>query len=128
MAIHRNAAVTLTLLACTLAVTAALSGCARVPGVYTYVPQRRQASSAGPGGAARSTPRLRRGIWQSKVLPTVEKDAVDATTLLPALAADQDAASKQYGNQAGTGARTLSSCAVSGKVTKIDDGVPEPPR
>ena len=127
MAIHRNAAVTLKFLAAALAVTAALSGCARVPGVYTYVSSEQAATTGPDGAAAFDATAYVAGIWQSKVLPTVEKDAVDATTLLPALAADQAGASEQYGTQAGTGSPYAFLVRGRGKVVKIDAESPSHP-
>jgi predicted lipoprotein len=41
------------------------------------------------------------GIWESKVLPTVQKNAVDFSQLYTELRLNQDAASQKYGNKVG---------------------------
>jgi predicted lipoprotein len=41
------------------------------------------------------------GIWQSKVLPTVQQKAVDFSQLFTELTLNQDAASQKYGNKVG---------------------------
>ena len=43
-------------------------------------------------------------LWESRVIPTYEADAVDFATLLEAIRADEDAAIEQYGHRSGTGA------------------------
>ncbi|MFL6167589.1 MAG: DUF2291 family protein [Ornithinibacter sp.] len=110
-----------------LAVAGGLAGCSRVPGVYTYVPAGGQASAGAGGKAAFDKQTFVDGIWQSKVLPAVQADAVDATTLLPALAADQAAASKQYGSQAGTGSPYAFLVRGTGTVTEVDEQSPSHP-
>jgi predicted lipoprotein len=112
-----------------LAVCAAalLSACSHVPGVYTYVPAGEATASGAAGGKAFDAKQYVDGIWQSKVLPTVDQQAVDATTLLPALTSDQEAASKQYGNQAGTGSPYAFLVRGTGRVTKVDEESPSHP-
>lgn len=118
---------TLVGLTAALAVGASVSACSRVPGVYTYVPAG-QEKSAGPGGAtAFDAKTYVNGIWDSKVLPTVQKDAVAATELLPALEANQAAASKKYGNQAGTGSPYAFLVKGTGTVTGLDAEAPTHP-
>jgi predicted lipoprotein len=108
-------------------VAAALTACSHVPGVYTYVPAG-EATASGAGGAAPFDAKAYVAKnWADKVLPAVQADAVDATTLLPALAADQDAASKQYGYQAGTGSPYAFLTRGSGTVTKVDEESPSHP-
>lgn len=110
-----------------LALAGGLAACSRVPGVYTYVPAG-EASSAGAGGsAAFDKQTFVDGIWQSKVIPTVDADAVDAASLLPALVADQAAASKQYGSQAGTGSPYAFLVRGTGTVTEVDEDSPSHP-
>jgi len=43
-------------------------------------------------------------IWESRVLPAYDQEAVDLTMLLSAIEADEDAAIAEYGNRSGTGA------------------------
>jgi predicted lipoprotein len=102
------------------------AGCSKVPGVYTYVPAG-QAAGGGQGPAAYDAKKYVSGIWSSKVLPTVAKDAVPATTLLPALEADQEGASKKYGNQAGTGSPYAFLLRGTGTVTGTDTESPSHP-
>jgi len=129
MAIHRPARPA-RLVVCLLVlagVGCSLVGCSRVPGVYTYEAPGASGSSASGGSQAFDQQKYVDGIWASKVLPTVEKDAVDAATLLPALAADQDAASKQYGSQAGTGSPYAFLVRGTGTVTDVDKESPSHP-
>lgn len=106
---------------------AALTACSHVPGVYTYVPAGEATASGGGGPAAFDAKAYVTKNWAEKVLPAIQADAVDATTLLPALAADQDAASKQYGYQAGTGSPYAFLTRGSGTVTKVDKESPSHP-
>lgn len=109
------------------AVAVALTtACSHVPGVYTYVPASEATASGAAGGAFDATKYVD-GIWQDKVLPTVDQQAVDATTLLPALTSDQEAASKQYGNQAGTGSPFAFLVRGTGTVTEVDEDSPSHP-
>ena len=126
MAIHHGQRrVVALLLAGSLA--ALTSACSQVPGVYTYVPASEATASGAAGGTAFDAKQYVNGIWQDKVLPTVDEQAVEASTLLPALTADQEAASTQYGNQAGTGSPFAFLVRGSGTVTKVDEDSPSHP-
>jgi predicted lipoprotein len=103
------------------------SACSHVPGVYTYVPAGEATASGAAGGQAFDAKQYVDGIWKDKVLSTVDQQAVDATTLLPALASDQEAASKQYGSQAGTGSPYAFLVRGTGTVTKVDEDSPTHP-
>lgn len=43
-------------------------------------------------------------IWETRVIPTYEEEAVDVATLIDAIRANEDAAIAQYGHRSGTGA------------------------
>ena len=58
------------------------------------------------------------GIWESKVLPTVQQKAVDFSQLYTELKQNQDAASKKYGNKVGGPYNFLTK--FEGKVTSVD--------
>ena len=112
----------------TVATVAVLaSACSRVPGVYTYVPAGEATASGAVGGTAFDAKQFVNEIWTDKVLPTVDQQAVDAATLLPALASDQDGASKQYGSQAGTGSPFAFLVRGTGTVTDVDEDSPSHP-
>jgi predicted lipoprotein len=110
-----------------VAVATGLAACSHVPGVYTYVPASEATASGAGGVAAFDAKAYVAKNWTEKVLPAVQADAVDASTLLPALAADRDAASKQYGYQAGTGSPYAFLTRGSGTVTKVDEESPSHP-
>ena len=114
-------------LATVVAVGASATACSRVPGVYTYVPAGQEKAAGAGGSATFDAKTYVAGIWQSKVVPTVEKDAVPVAELLPALDADQAAASKKYGNQAGTGSPYAFLVKGSGTVTAVDEEAPTHP-
>jgi predicted lipoprotein len=103
------------------------SACSHVPGVYTYVPASEATASGAAGGTAFDAKQYVDSVWKDKVLPTVDQQAVDAATLLPALASDQEAASKQYGSQAGTGSPFAFLVRGSGTVTEVDEDSPSHP-
>ena len=106
---------------------AGLAGCSHVPGVYTYVPgarRRRQAVRAPRRSTRRPTSRR---TGPRRCSRPSSQDAIDATTLLPALASDQAAASEQYGYQAGTGSPYAFLTRGSGTVTKVDEDSPSHP-
>lgn len=126
MAIHRTRGRALALLLAA-SVAALTSACSHVPGVYTYVPASEATASGAAGSTAFDAEKYVDGIWQDKVLPTIDQQAVDAATLLPALASDQDGASKQYGNQAGTGSPYAFLTRGTGTVTKVDEDSPSHP-
>lgn len=104
-----------------------LTGCSHVPGVYTYAPAGEKSSMGAGAAGPFDAKKYVAGIWPDKVLPTVQKDAVPATELLPALAADQNAASEKYGNQAGTGSPYAFLIKGTGTVTGLDAEAPTHP-
>ncbi|GAB3878749.1 DUF2291 family protein [Terrabacter terrigena] len=114
-------------LATALVVGGSVGACSRVPGVYTYVPAGQEKSAGAGGSVAFDAKAYVNGIWTSKVLPTVEKDAVPAAELIPALDADQGAASKKYGNQAGAGSPYAFLVKGAGTVTAADADSPTHP-
>jgi len=118
---------TLVGVATALAVGGSVAACSHVPGVYTYVPAGQEKSAGAGGSVAFDAKTYVKGIWGSKVVPTVQKDAVPATELLPALEANQDAASKKYGNQAGTGSPYAFLVKGTGTVTAVDEEAPTHP-
>ncbi len=118
---------TLVGLATALAISGSVAGCSHVPGVYTYVPAGQEKAPGAGGSAAFDAKTYVNGIWDSKVLPTVQKDAVAASELLPALVAGQEAASKKYGNQAGTGSPYAFLVKGTGTVTGVDAEAPTHP-
>lgn len=120
------AARTLVGLATAVVVGGSVAACSHVPGLYTYVPAGQEKAGAG-GSAAFDAKTYVNGIWTSKVVPTVEKDAVPAAELIPALDADQAAASKKYGNQAGTGSPYAFLVRGIGTVTAVDEEAPTHP-
>ncbi|HVA87011.1 MAG TPA: DUF2291 domain-containing protein [Candidatus Saccharimonadales bacterium] len=76
--------------------------------------------SAGPGGGnagpAFDAKAYVASIWSSKVLPTFQTKAVDATALLKALASDAPSAEKSFGTQAADGGPYSFMVKGSGKV------------
>ena len=110
-----------------LVVSGSVAACSHVPGVYTYVPAGQAKSQGAAGSAAFDAKTYVQSIWDSKVVPTVQKDAVPASELLPALDASQDAASKKYGNQAGTGSPYAFLVKGAGTVTAVDQEAPTHP-
>jgi predicted lipoprotein len=101
-----------------------LAGCS-APGLWTYEaagtsPTTSTAGKVDPVAYADS-------IWASKVLPTIADKAVDATTLLPAIAKDSTAAGAQYGVPSTTGGAPTFMVKGSGKVTKVDTADPHGP-
>jgi len=58
------------------------------------------------------------GIWQSKVIPTVEKESVEFDTLIAAIQADPKQAGGKYGNDVGGATNYLVS--FSGTVENVD--------
>lgn len=100
------------------------TACARVPGVYVYESHNQVNSS---GQQAFSAVRYVASIWSAKVVPTVRKQAVPATTLLPAVTADPTAASKKYGHQAGIDGQYSFLVSGSGTVTAVGTDEPTGP-
>lgn len=106
-----------------LAAATTTTGCAHVAGIYTY-----EGSSQVAEAAAGFDPQdYVDGIWASKVLPTVSSKAVDAPTLLAAIAADPAAAAEKYGQVAGSGAAPSFLISGTGTVTKVDSTAPTGP-
>ncbi len=96
----------------------ALAGC-------TVVPIAQGASSTtspGSGGKFDATAYVN-SIWDSKVVPTVTKNAVDLNTLIPALKKDSAEASKQYGHQENGSYHFM--VKGQGKVSKVDTSGPD---
>ena len=93
------------------------TACAGIPGVYVV---ERPGDTGGAPQAFDATTYVD-GIWETKVVPTVQSDAVPATTLLPALAADQKKASTTYGKQSGSGAPYAFLIKGTGTVTEVND-------
>jgi predicted lipoprotein len=70
------------------------------------------------GGTAFDKVKFVDSIWESKVIPTVDKNAVALDTLVPAIQKNADAAAKQYGNNIGGAYNFM--VQFSGKVGKVD--------
>lgn len=101
------------------ALALAITGCARVPGVYTV-------THGGSGGAAAiidggnfSAAGYVNKIWTARLLPVYQARAVSAQQLVAALTASPAKACRQYGTVAAQG----SSCAFmikgTGRITKV---------
>ena len=63
-------------------------------------------------------------IWTSKVVPTVDSQAVDLAKLVAALKQDQNAASSKYGVSAGTSVPYAFDVHVVGVVKSVDTSTP----
>ena len=100
-----------------------LGACGGVPGIYTYENQH-QGAKAAAGFDAKSYVDT---IWKSKVLPAVDKNAVEAATLLDAIATNPDEAAKKYAKVSGTGAAPAFLIKGQGRVTAIDTSAPTGP-
>ncbi|WP_455381682.1 DUF2291 family protein [Salinispira pacifica] len=70
------------------------------------------------GGTAFDKVKYVDSIWDSKVIPTVEKDAVEFDTLFAAIQADPKKAAEQYGHDVGGATNYLVS--FSGTVGNVD--------
>jgi predicted lipoprotein len=106
-----------------LALLLAVAGCAQVPGIYVY----ESAADAAQADAPFDAVAFVNGIWDTQVLPTAQERATDAATLLPAIAADPNAAGEQYGRRAGTGAPYAFLVKGTGTVTAVDTAKPTGP-
>lgn len=113
------------LLLLALCVAVALSACSKVPGVYTYASDKSGAASSDDGSVDPKT--YVNENWAAKIVPTVHDKAVDVTTLAAAIAANPDAAGKQYGHQSGTGSPWSFLAKGTGTVTKVDSSAPTGP-
>ena len=111
----------------TTALALSLGACSKVPGVYTY-------EAAGATAAAGSTPGASgpfdadayvAGIWQDKVLPTLDGAAKDAATVLPAIAADATSAATTYGRASSSGGPATFVVKGSGTVVGVDTSGPQ---
>ncbi|MEV6636173.1 DUF2291 domain-containing protein [Actinoplanes sp. NPDC051470] len=101
-----------------------LTACSRVPGVYAY----EKDGTVRAGAAAPFDPRTYvDGIWASKVLPTVQQNAVDVTTVAAAIEKDPAAAGRQYGKRTGTGSPFAYLVKGTGTVTEVDTDAPTGP-
>ena len=97
-----------------------LTACSGIPGVFVI--EKPGASATGAGGGEKfDAAAYADRIWASKVVPTARKNAVDATTLLPALRKDQKAAGARYGERAGTGSPYSFLIKGSGTVTGVSN-------
>ena len=105
-------------------IVAGASACARVPGVYVFESDNVVAAS---GQQAFNPVSYVNSIWSAKVLPTVRTQAVPASTLLPALAANATAASARYGHQAGINGQYAFLISGSGTVTAVGTTQPTGP-
>jgi predicted lipoprotein len=107
-----------------LLLVAALSACARVPGVYVY-----EKSGTGNSAAEQATDPTSyvAANWAKKIVPTIHDKAVEITTVAAAIAKDPDAAGKQYGHQTGTGSPYAFMVKGSGTVAKVDTAAPTGP-
>lgn len=106
-----------------LALLLGATGCAQVPGVYVYESADVAAQADAPFDAVTFVD----GIWDAQVLPTAQERATDAATLLPAIAADPNAAGEQYGRRAGTGAPYAFLVSGTGTVTEVNTTQPTGP-
>lgn len=104
--------------------TAALAGCS-VPGLWTFESAGSQATS---GASAKLDPAAYAdSIWASKVVPTISTKAVDASTLLAAIAKDAAGAATTYGIASTSGGAPTYMVKGTGRVTKIDTSDPQGP-
>jgi len=108
-----------------VAVLALTGACARVPGIYTI--ENRDDAQAAASAQTFDPNEYVSSAWDSKVLPTVRSDAVDAATLLAAIEADPDAAGEQYGHQSGVGSPFAYLIRGTGTVTEVDPDDPGEP-
>lgn len=91
----------------------ALSGC-------TVVSDKELAADTGTSADHFDAKAYVAGIWDSKVVPTVTAHAVALDKLLPAIAADPDAAGKAYGHHGGSGDPYSYAVSGAGKVVSVD--------
>jgi len=70
------------------------------------------------GGTAFDKVKFVDSVWDSKVIPTVEKNAVSVGRLVAAIQKNADEAAKEYGNNVGGAYNFL--VQFSGKVSKVD--------
>jgi predicted lipoprotein len=103
---------------------AVLTGCS-APGLWVF-----ESAGTAPttGAGAKVDPAAYAdSIWASKVVPTVSEKAVDAATLLPAIAKDPAAAGSTYGIASTSGGSPTYMVKGAGKVVKVDTADPHGP-
>jgi predicted lipoprotein len=101
-----------------------LTACSGIPGVYAYEKDGTKVA----GAAEAFDPKTYvDGIWASRIVPTVQQNAVDVTTVAAAIAEDPAAAGKQYGKQSGTGSPFAYMVKGTGTVTDFDADAPTGP-
>lgn len=108
-------AAALLLLAVLALVTA---GCARVPGVYVIVKSSSGGSALIDGGNFSASGYVA-GIWSSRVLPAYRAKAVEAPTLISALASSPAKACAQYGNVPAQGSPCAFMIKGTGRVVSV---------
>ena len=107
-----------------LLVAGSLTACSRVPGVYAY----EKDGTVRAGAAAPFDPKTYvDGIWTSKVLPAVQQNAVDVSTVVAAIEKDPAAAGQEYGKRSGTGSPFAYLVKGTGTVTEVDTEAPTGP-
>ena len=79
-----------------VAAVLSLAGCSGVPGIFVV----EKSGTVAQNGAFNARDYVAKN-WSSKVIPTLEGKAVEATTVLEAIRADPAAASKKYGTRPG---------------------------
>lgn len=80
----------------------------------------RSTGSAAAGSANLNPDKYVASIWSSKILPAVEKDAIDLPTLLTDLKRDPASAAKRYGHYAIAGGPPSFLVKGSGHVVSVD--------
>lgn len=115
----------LALLAATVALS--LSGCAKVPGIYTYEAVGATATGAATpgGGGPFDADAYVAGIWQDKVLPAIDSAANDASAVVPAIAEDPEAAAATYGRASSSGGPATFVVKGTGTVLEVDTSGPQ---
>ncbi|GAB3247354.1 DUF2291 family protein [Kineosporia babensis] len=102
-----------------------LSACSQVPGIYTI--ESKSDAQAAASSQTFDPAAYVEAAWDSKVLPAVQEQATDASTLLPAIADDPEAAGEQYGNRPGVGSPFSFLIKGTGTVTEVDAESPTAP-
>ncbi len=108
------------LVACAVAASAVALLVAFDPPWVTESLSKANAGSAIAGSQNLNPDAYVASIWASKVLPTVKKSAVDATTLLAELRKDKAAASKRYGHYSVLNSPPAFLVKGSGRVVSVD--------
>ncbi len=84
----------------------------------TPIADAKSLAALSEGGTAFDKVKYVDSIWESKVIPTVEKESIDLNTLVAAIGADPAKAEKEYGNDVGGATNFLVS--FSGTVSNVD--------